>query len=122
MELGEHGHHINRNCSPNATNWQSWDNNGGFEQSDYLRNAALARKTMIPTSQKLDVKTRILQAKKSWTRVDTTPLGIVSRQEAYNWRKIPWCQVLRIIWAITDMLADTTDEEYARKEKTKDAK
>lgn len=77
---------------------------------------------MIPTSQKLDVKTRILQAKKSWTRVDTTPLGIVSRQEAYNWRKIPWCQVLRIIWAITDMLADTTDEEYARKEKTKDAK
>lgn len=45
------------------------------------RNAALARKTMIPTSQKLDVKTRILQAKKSWTRVDTTPVMPGSKEK-----------------------------------------
>jgi hypothetical protein len=45
------------------------------------RNAALARKIMIPTSQTLDVKIRILQAKKNWTRVDITPVMPGSREK-----------------------------------------
>jgi hypothetical protein len=45
------------------------------------RNAALARKIMIPTSQTLDVKIRILQAKKNWTRVDITPVMPGSKEK-----------------------------------------
>lgn len=58
---------------------------------------------MIPTSQTLDVKTRILQAKKSWTVVVTIPLAIgqlvIEASNGNNDTVMPGTDVMSDYWA-----------------------